>query len=417
MKSRSFKFWIIAICSLVYFASYFARKDFAAAMAGMLADGVIERSVAGLVGTVLFAFYGVGQLISGYLGDKVKPAILITAGLGTTAVCNLLMPLVPNGWLMIPIWAINGLAQAMLWPPIVRILSDNLDHESFVGANTVVTAAAHVSTVLLYLYVPLCLKFFSWRTVFFTSSVLAFLVMVAEALALFIILPKNRPLSADSMRLDVAVSATPEPAPLRSVFFGTGVLFVLPSIISNGFLRDGIESWLPTLYSEAFEREASESVLVSVILPLFAVASILVVTALHKKRFFNNEIRGAAVLYAASAVCCALIALFVESDGPVLRVVCLVLAGLLCALMHGVNFLLISCMPGRFSHMHRASTVSGMCNASVYIGGAISMYGIALVSENMGWRATAIMWIAVAAFGAGMLIPAFRKYTKFISNR
>ena len=62
---------------MVYFVSYFSRKDFAAVMAGMISDGSISRANAGLVGTMLFAFYGVGQLISGYLGDKMKPRSLI----------------------------------------------------------------------------------------------------------------------------------------------------------------------------------------------------------------------------------------------------------------------------------------------------------------------------------------------------
>ncbi len=103
---------------------------------------------------MLFVFYGIGQLVSGYLGDKIKPSYIIIFGLVLTAVCNLLMPLVPISTLMIPLWGLNGFAQAMLWPPIVKILSCYLSHEQFVSANLVVTSAAHISTIVLYLYVP-----------------------------------------------------------------------------------------------------------------------------------------------------------------------------------------------------------------------------------------------------------------------
>ena len=58
----------------------------------------------------------------------------------------------------------------MLWPPIVKLLSTYLDHERCVTANLVVTSAAHVFTVLLYLYAPICIKFTDWKTVFFTAS-------------------------------------------------------------------------------------------------------------------------------------------------------------------------------------------------------------------------------------------------------
>ena len=68
---------IVAICSLVYFASYFTRKGFAATMAGMISAGVIDKSLGGFIGMGLFICYGAGQLISGYLGDKIKPRDLI----------------------------------------------------------------------------------------------------------------------------------------------------------------------------------------------------------------------------------------------------------------------------------------------------------------------------------------------------
>ena len=148
LQRKNTKSFIVVLCSLVYFVSYFSRKDFAAAMAGMISDGAISRTNAGLVGTLLFAFYGVGQLISGYLGDKIKPKNLILAGLSVTAVCNALMPVVSEE-LMIAVWGINGLAQAMLWPPIVKILSQHLDHKTYVTANLLVTSAAVIFILLL----------------------------------------------------------------------------------------------------------------------------------------------------------------------------------------------------------------------------------------------------------------------------
>ena len=154
MSERKYsKNGIIALCSLVYFVSYFSRKGFAAVMAGMLAEAVLDKPTAGLVGTMLFVFYGIGQLLSGYLGDRMRPQHLLCAGLTVTSLCNFLMPIVPSSTLMIPVWGLNGLAQAMLWPPIVKILSGYLDHEKYVIANLIVTSAAHVATILLYIFV------------------------------------------------------------------------------------------------------------------------------------------------------------------------------------------------------------------------------------------------------------------------
>ena len=408
---------IVAICSLVYFASYFTRKGFAATMAAMISAGVIDKALGGFIGMGLFICYGAGQLISGYLGDKIKARDLIFIGLGLSCVCNLTMPLVTNTALMIPIWALNGLGQAMLWPPIVRMLSDSLDHERFVRANLLVTSAAHVATIILYLYVPVCLEFFEWKTVFFTASSLALVTILIFAVAMSILVKQSEGNAVEK-------SDTPTPVSTKmaedfNIFIkraiGAGFIPILVCIVMMGFLRDGIESWLPTLYSEAFGRDASESVLVSVLLPIFSMLSILVITVLHRNPLFGNEVRGSLVIFAAAAVTCIPLSILIGSDNAVIRIVCLVLAALVCGFMHAINFLLISCLPGRFSGMGRSATASGLCNACVYIGAAISMYGIAATSA-FGWNVTVITWIGISAIGVVATLIALKAYTSFIKK-
>lgn len=417
-KNTYTKNGIIALCSLVYFVSYFSRKDFAAVMAGMISSDIIGRENAGLAGAMLFAFYGVGQLLSGYLGDRLKPKLLIIIGLSSTAVCNILMPVIPSG-VMIVVWGINGLAQAMLWPPIVRILSTYLDHNTFVMANLVVTAAAHLATIVLYVFAPICLVYMSWQTVFYTASVLAIVSCLLFALTLERILPDEAcvspALSADNSLRAKASQDKAEGEGIITVLGESGIFTVLICIITCGFLRDGIESWLPTLYSEAFGKDVAESTLLSIILPIFSVISITIVTALHKRRVFNNEIVGAAILFGSALISAALLAVFISLQGSVFGIISLILAAYICAAMHGVNFLLISCLPGRFARFGRAATVSGVCNSCIYVGAAASTYGISYISGKLGWGVTVVSWCVILTIGILFALISRRRYTRFIN--
>ena len=411
MEKKYSKGGIIALCSLVYFVSYFSRKDFAAVMEGMISDSVIAKSFAGLALTMLFIFYGVGQLISGYLGDKFKPSYIISFGLFLTTVCNFLMPFAEADVVMVILWGINGFAQAMLWPPIVKIISNHLTHEEYVTANLIITSAAHVATILLYLFVPICLEFMNWQTVFYTSSAISIFALLLFVIALGFVLP-----SEPSVKVEKAEKKEISGEPMLSLFRKTGVISIFVCIIACGFLRDGIESWLPTLYSEAFGREASESILVSVILPVFSILSVTLIKILHKKPLFNNEASGTAVLFALAIMLCIPLAFFISVQAVWARAVSLVLTALICASMHAINFLLISCIPGRFARFGRASTVSGITNSFIYVGAAIATYGIALISDYLGWVITIIVWIAIALLGLIMTLPAFNKYTAFIKD-
>lgn len=404
---------IVILCTVAYFASYFSRKTFAVVMVNMLDSGALDRGVAGLVGTALFIFYGAGQLVSGYLGDKFSPKYLMFSGLMISAVCNLLLPIVPNQYLMIPVWAVNGFAQALLWPPIVRILSDSLSHEKYVTANVIVTSGAHVSTIVLYLYAPLCIKFWSYKAVFFTSTVFCVVAGVVFLVSMIIVLGKKEKepvLSVVEPKKELIEGS------VWQVFKCSGILPLFICITVMGFMRDGIESWLPTLYSEAFGRDSSESILVSVALPIFSIISVFLIRIIHKGRVFNNESRGAGILFALSIVLCIPFACLISVQNTVARVICLLLAGVISACMHSVNFLLISCLPGRFAGTGKASTVGGFCNACTYVGAAVSMYGIALISEKFGWTATIISWIVIMAVGVVFSCFAFEKYTKFLKK-
>ena len=315
----------------------------------------------------------------------------------------------------------------MLWPPIVKMLSHYLDHKTYVTANLVVTSAAHAATILLYVYVPICLSFMSWQTVFFTASVLSLCSVLIFAITLRIILPekpKGREVEAqESCSTESNTAKTTEEVvkissgkSIFAILRDTGVLTIFICVIVCGFLRDGIESWLPTLYSEAFNRDASESILVSVILPVFSIISITVITALHKGKLFSNELVGSSILFGGSIILAIPLVFLVDLEGTVYATISLVLTALICAAMHGVNFLLISCLPGRFSGMGRAATVSGVCNSCVYVGAAISMYGIAMVSQAIGWSLTIATWILLCALGILFSSISYKKYTAMINQ-
>ena len=111
-----------ALAWLVYFFSYVTRINFAAILVAFTQAENVSNAAASVITSVLFVTYGVGQLISGYLGDRIPPNKLIFGGLLTSVVCNVLMPqFSPNIPAMAAIWGVNGLAQAFMWPPLVKI--------------------------------------------------------------------------------------------------------------------------------------------------------------------------------------------------------------------------------------------------------------------------------------------------------
>ena len=80
MTGRAAKLFIL-LCTAVYFTSYLTRQNFGAIITELVAATDITREQAGAVSTAQFFTYGVGQLISGFIGDRIPPRRLIVIGM------------------------------------------------------------------------------------------------------------------------------------------------------------------------------------------------------------------------------------------------------------------------------------------------------------------------------------------------
>ena len=63
---------LIMLCSLIYFISYTTRINYAAVLLEIVKTQNITKAAASMALTASAVTYGAGQLISGFLGDKIK---------------------------------------------------------------------------------------------------------------------------------------------------------------------------------------------------------------------------------------------------------------------------------------------------------------------------------------------------------
>ena len=395
---------VVILCCAVYFTSYLSRLDYGAVMAEMIASGILKKESAGMIGTSLFFTYGVGQLVSGYLGDKIRPEKLIACGLFVTALCNVLMPFTAEVALLCVIWGINGFAQALLWPPMVKLMSEYLSEKNYGRGVFCVSTASHIATILIYLFVPLCIALTGWKSVFWYAGGMAAAVLVFFV-AVSCRLKKNASALKSSENIQ-AVSA--EQSGFRNLFIFSGLILILAAIVLQGILRDGITSWMPTYMTEVFGMSAKTSILVNVLLPIFSWLCILLAGTLYK-RVFKNEIKGALFFFAAALIFAVIFLVFKEN-----AVVSVVSAALITGCMHAVNLLLICYVPMRFKKTGKVSLISGTTNAFTYVGSTISSYGFAVISVSLGWTFLIYIWIAACVLALIVLLFTLKPWKKFI---
>ena len=144
------------LCTLVYFASYLMRINFSVMIARICVDTGFSETELAVVLTGLTIFYGTGQIVNGFLGDRIPPNKMLTFGLCLAAACNVGLFFCTTVPLMTVVWCINGFAHAMLWPPIVRLLSTYLNDEEYSYAAVRVSWGSSFATIFLYLLCHTC---------------------------------------------------------------------------------------------------------------------------------------------------------------------------------------------------------------------------------------------------------------------
>ena len=401
---------IAYLLAVVYFTSYCMRVNLTVMLVKICSEMQVEKSALAIVITGLTVAYGTGQIISGFLGDRVKPQHIIPAGLALAVLCNVGIFFASTIPVMTVIWSVNGFAHALLWPPIVRLMSTHLSTEDYSFAAVRVNQGSSVATIALYLFCPLLLGVMEWRTIMLLCAAWGAVMIVLW----FILYP--RVFKKADVREEKADSTTPVPEqkalPVPLYIFGA-LAMIMPGIMMQGMLRDGVTNWMPSFLLETFGLSEENSIVSTVILAIFTMISYSAFSALQK-RFFKNEVSCAAAIFGGSALVCSALFLVNAFLPEAALVPSLILMALTVAAMHGVNLMLIAIVPRRFVPFGKVSTYSGILNACTYVGAAISTYGFAALAETFDWNFTILTWVAISLVGSALCFFAARIWQRHL---
>lgn len=394
-KNTHIKLYLLVWCS--YTVMYITKYSYSICMSDMMASGLFEQSFGGIIGTAMLACYGFGQLLNGWLGDKISPKYMIGVGLLGTCVTDICMGCVNNKWLFLIFWGITGVFCSMLWAPVTRCMAEWLPDSFRPKASVWISATIPVGTIAAYGIGGLALKTISYKAVFFIASscslVMALIWFSAIAGMKGYIAKAEQAL----VKLDGKKSAGIERISIKklvSLIFVTGTVVAAFSVIFNGVLKDGVTMWLPAYLADFFGISSSAASTLLMILPIINLAGAFTAVQLNV-RAFKNEFTTTAVMFGA-ALSGILLLFFVGKYNAVFAVLFISIA---TSSMLGANTMLLTFIPMNFNKVGRTSTLTGFLDACSYLASAVSGITIGVISENSGWNATVLSWSAVAAIG------------------
>lgn len=384
--------------------SYITRINLGAVVTDIVAQTGIEKSSISMAVTGSAITYGIGQLLSGYIGDRVSPKKLIFGGLLVSSAMNIMLPLCSNHIQMTAFWCVNGMAQAFMWPPMVKMMTGLFSETEYRRASTMVNWGASFGTIAIYLLSPAVIALWGWRTLFFITASMG--ILMAACWQKFSKEPvyESKTLSEKQQKRYMKKNTGEKKQETGVWLLLAAIMF---GIVLQGALRDGVTTWMPSYIFETYHLSSEISIFTGIFLPIFGIICLRIALALYEK-MPDNPVRCACIFFGIGAAA-ALVLRFVSGSSILGSVLC---ASLLTGCMQGVNLMLI-CMVPAFFHKHgNISTISGMLNSCTYVGSAFSTYGIARLAENSGWQTTIFSWFVIAALGTVVCLLCARGWNK-----
>lgn len=401
IRDRTYVRRLFLLCWFVYCVSYIGRLNYSSAMAEIISEHILTASQAGFISMAYFFAYGTGQMINGFLGDRINPRGMIFVGLFCSGLANIAMGLSHSAPWMVLAWGANGYFQAMIWAPIIRIFAEMLHGEDRVNCSVNIVSSQIIGTLFSYLLSAGVLAVTAWPGVFMMAAVLLTAASFLWNIGFWDICRhagtalEEREIK-ETCRQEEQVSAS-----FGKLMVTSGILTLLIPIMVHGMLKDGVTSWVPTYISESFGIAASFSVLLTSILPVINLSGAYLARFVYQK---TGERMGLSVFFFFAWATAGLVLLC--RLGRLSPVITACFLAMITASMMAVNTLVVNIYPLRFLRQGCVSGVSGFLNAMAYLGTAISTFTIGLMVEYRGWQATIYVWLAVTVL-AGLLCLLF----------
>ena len=377
MKKHSVN-WLFLCCWLTYLTAYLCRVNFSSALHTLTIEKGFTAAELGVVGAVFYAIYACGQLINGYIGDRVQTNRYVLIALCGTLLCNLGMAFAGSLGMMTLLWGGNGIFQSMFWSTIIRGLAQNTKPEKRATVSMGISLAMPVAYLVSWGLLGQCLAEAQSRW-YFLVPCMASLVMILS----WILLSKHYDFTLSEERKSKAgIRKT------VCFLFEENLQWMIVVCMFHGLIKEGAAYWTPLLIAQMDGFGAIPPHLLTCVLPLANLVGIVASRALLGRNGSPYSIL--VVIFSGIILLCG---------GLILSSANLLIVGLI-ALVSGMcyasNTILLSFIPMQYTERNMVASIIGVFDFASYVGASISTYLLGRILESFGFAPLPVIWLAAA---------------------
>ena len=404
LKNERKSICLFALLFLMYALIYMTKNCYSAAMAGIVAQGIMTKTETGLIAAAFYIVYAPFQIVGGIAADRISPYKLLQLGTFGAAVCNLLVYFFSENYVaMLVIWSLNAAIQFGIWPAIFKILTSQL---CVVHRARAVFYISFSSTVGLILSYALAAIITDWRVNFLLSAIVLFLVFAVFAV---IYGGLSKHMSEDPVPVRSVISEKKSQKGAFGMILRSGIPLLLIVYVIHGLLSLGVKALAPVMLMESYPQLSAGTANALNIILIVAGPVGLILSRLPVFRRFSETTVMAIML--AAIVPMMIVVTAVGVVDLWLVIAALTLLSVAASLM-GIYFSYVS---KAFEAYGYSATLAGLFNCMAALGIVLANYVFASVADNFGWGVTTNAWLVLAIAAlvlTALTIPIWKNFKK-----
>jgi len=397
-------FWLMWV---TYASFYLLRVNISIAMPEIMQEFSLTKTNMGLVLSSLFLLYAVGQFINGQLGDKLNSRRIITLGLLSSAVLNIVFGFTGGLLgLMIVIWGLNGYFQSMGWGPTVKAMANWFPVKVRGKISGRLGTSYILGGAISWLLAGTIIKYFNWRFTFFLPAIICIFIAIhwfirarnaPEEVGLPSLEEQEEGLENREIRKDTHIGFRNT---LKITLSNPYIWFAAFGLFGLNIVRYGFMSWAPTFMFEEQGATISVAAYKAIAFPVAGGLGAIFAGWASDKIFEHRRAPVSFIMLVLLAISCYLFKI-IPGDNWVVSLIILLLIGFFT---FGPHVLIVAAIPADFGSRKAASSVTGFIDAMGYLGASLTGAGTGYLIENFGWNAGFYFWIFGAIFAAIMTL-------------
>ena len=378
---------------------YFCRKPFFIVKAQLSEANGWDASALGMIGTAYLIAYAVGQFVSGAVGNRQGPRVILLGGMAISIACNLAFGFTNSLATFIGLMVLNGLAQSTGWSGTVGTMASwfrRTERGTVMGVWATCYQVGGIGANTLAAYM---LGKYGYRYSFLAGAAVLMVV-----LAVNVLWQRDRP---EDVGLKLPEDEPDPAAPVhpsgsiwtRSVV--TSLLLVGSFYFFVKFIRYAIWSWVPFFLSKNYGMAGDDAGYLSTIFDVAGLAGVLF-AGWASDRFFKGRRAGISFLLVLMMGASCLLMFF---GGPVALGLFGLSIGLVGFSLYGPDALMSGAGAQDIGSEKGAVLAAGVINGMGAVGAVLQETVIARMYDGGGGELGPIFAVLVAAaVGAGLFL-------------